>query len=132
MRHRLLVVDDDVVVRRAYREHFAASGFDVRAARGPGDAVSQLARRRFDAVIVDVCLTRGGLEGLRVAGGVRERRRTRPVLVLTAYGTPTHAGAAARLGADVFLHKPVSLIWLARLLHSRIQRRRRPRAVRAS
>jgi two-component system response regulator QseB len=127
----LLVVDDDVVVRRAYRTHFAARGFEVRAARDSGEAALLLARRRFDAVIVDVCLTRGGVEGLTLAGDIRERRRTRPVLVLTAYGVPVHALAAARLGADVFLHKPVSLIWLERLLCARIERRRRAAAARA-
>jgi two-component system response regulator AtoC len=131
VRRRLLVVDDDVVVRRAYRAHFSARGYEVRAARGPGEAAALLAKRRFDAVILDVCLSRDGIEGLALAGGVRERR-ARPVLVLTAYGVPLVAGAAARLGADLFLHKPVSLIWLEHLLCRRIERRRRASAARGA
>jgi DNA-binding NtrC family response regulator len=125
VRLRLLVVDDDVAVRRAYRSHFGARGFEVQAVGCPAAAVPLLARRRFHAVIVDVCLSRGGVEGLTLAGGIHERRRTRPVLVLTAYGAPAQAPAAARAGADLFLHKPVSLSWRERLLRARIERRRR-------
>ena len=46
-----------------------------------------------------------------------------PVVVLTAYGEPERAAAAARLGVDVFLHKPVSLVWLERLLRARFDER---------
>ncbi len=49
-----------------------------------------------------------------------------PVVVLTAYGEPHRAAAAARLGVDAFLHKPVSLVWLERLLRSRFGDRRGP------
>jgi CheY-like chemotaxis protein len=48
--------------------------------------------------------------------------------VLTAYGLPDRAEAAARLGVDAFLHKPVSLVWLETLLRGRIDDRRGPQA----
>jgi hypothetical protein len=41
------------------------------------------------------------------------------------YGLPDRAEAAARLGVDAFLHKPVSLVWLESLLRTRIDDRRR-------
>ena len=49
-------------------------------------------------------------------------------MVLTAYGLPDRAEAAARLGVDAFLHKPVSLVWLETLLRGRIDDRRGPQA----
>ena len=129
MRQRVLVVDDDARLRGVYRGHFSSAGFQVRTAANLGEACALLAKQSFDAVIVDVSLSRGGVEGLRIAGDVLRRRRARSVLVLTAYGAPAHAAAAARLGVDAFLHKPVSLLWLERLLRARIERRQRAAAL---
>jgi len=124
---RLLVIDDDEAVLRTYEAHFARAGFEVERAATLQQAAAHLSAHRFDAVIADVCLTPGGgPEGLSVAAFLRNGRQQAPVIVLTAYGEPDHAVAAARLGADAFLHKPVSLVWLEGLLRSRIDDRRGP------
>jgi DNA-binding NtrC family response regulator len=123
--NRLLVVDDDESVLRTYERHFEAAGFEVHRAGSLQQAADRLAAHSFDAVIADVCLTPGvGSEGLTIAAFLRNQRRQSPVIVLTAYGAPDHAEAAARLGADAFLHKPVSLVWLEGLLRARIEDRR--------
>ena len=123
---RLLVVDDEDSVRRAYQTHFTGAGFDVQGAATLKEAAERLAAHTFDAVIADVCLTpEVGSEGLAIAAYLRHLRRDPPVVVLTAYGSPERAEAAARLGVDAFLHKPVSLVWLESLLRSRIDDHRR-------
>jgi DNA-binding NtrC family response regulator len=123
---RLLVVDDEDSVRRAYQAHFAGAGFEVQSAATLQEAAERLAAHSFDAVIADVCLTPGvGSEGLAIAAYVRHLRHDPPVVVLTAYGSPERAEAAARLGVDAFLHKPVSLVWLESLLRARIDDHRR-------
>lgn len=126
MRERLLVIDDDDTVRQAYETHFSRSGFEVRAASSLQEAASHLSGHAFDAVIADVILTSDvGSEGLAIAAYLRHQRHAPPVVVLTAYGAPEKAEAAARLGVDAFLHKPVSLVWLEGLLRSRIEDHRR-------
>lgn len=126
MRERLLVIDDDDTVRQAYETHFSRSGFEVRAASSLQEAASHLSSHAFDAVIADVILTSDvGSEGLAIAAYLRHQRQAHPVVVLTAYGAPEKAEAAARLGVDAFLHKPVSLVWLEGLLRSRIEDHRR-------
>jgi DNA-binding NtrC family response regulator len=123
---RLLIVDDDEHVRRTYLAHFSQAGFEVHSAGSLQEAAERLAGNRFDAVIADVCLTPDvGSEGLAIAAYLRHLRSDPPVVVLTAYGAPDRAEAAARLGVDAFLHKPVSLVWLEDLLRSRIDDRRR-------
>ena len=123
---RLLVVDDEDNVRRAYQTHFTGAGFEVQSAATLQEAAERLASHTFDAVIADVCLTpEVGSEGLAIAAYLRHLRRDPPVVVLTAYGSPERAEAAARLGVDAFLHKPVSLVWLESLLRSRIDDHRR-------
>jgi CheY-like chemotaxis protein len=122
---RLLVVDDDDSVRGVYESHFSGAGFEVHAAASLQEAAERLAGNTFDAVIADVCLTPGvGSEGLALAAYLRHQRSHPPVVVLTAYGAPDRAEAAARLGVDAFLHKPVSLVWLEGLLRARIDGRR--------
>jgi two-component system OmpR family response regulator len=122
---RLLVVDDSEAVRRAYESHFSRCGFEVETACCLREATERLANAPFSAVIVDVSLSTGaGVEGLAIAAYLRQMQGTPPVVVLTAYGEPQRAAAAARLGVDAFLHKPVSLVWLERLLRSRVDERR--------
>jgi len=124
---RLLLIDDDEAVLRTYEAHFARAGFEVERAVSLQQAAERLARQPFDAVIADVCLTPDGrAEGLSIASFRHDGRREAPVVVLTAYGAPDQAVAAARLGADAFLHKPVSLVWLEGLLRARIDDRRGP------
>lgn len=126
---RLLVVDDDEHVRRTYQAHFAGAGFEVHCASSLPEAAERLAGTKFDAVIADVCLTPDvGSEGLAIAAYLKHLRQDPPVVVLTAYGLPDRAEAAARLGVDAFLHKPVSLVWLESLLRTQIGDRRHPPA----
>jgi two-component system, NtrC family, response regulator AtoC len=123
---RILVVDDDDGVRGIYQSHFSGAGFEVHSAATLQEAAERLAGHTFDAVIADICLTpEVGSEGLAIAAFLRHQRHAPPVLVLTAYGAPDRAEAAARLGVDAFLHKPVSLVWLESLLRARIDDRRR-------
>jgi DNA-binding NtrC family response regulator len=120
----LLVVDDDPDVRRAYEAYFSPRGYEVQGASSLREGRARLASASFAAVIVDMCLGRDGAEGLDLAAQIAKQRDTRPVLVLTAYGEPIFGRVAARLGADAFLHKPVSLVWLEDLLRRAIAERR--------
>jgi DNA-binding NtrC family response regulator len=123
---RILVVDDDEGVRGIYQSHFSRAGFEVHSAASLQEAAERLAGSTFDAVIADICLTpEVGSEGLAIAAFLRHQRHAPPIVVLTAYGAPDRAEAAARLGVDAFLHKPVSLVWLESLLRARIDDRRR-------
>jgi len=120
------VIDDDENVRRVYESHFTGAGFEVQCAATLQEAAQCLAGHRFDAVIADIALTPEiGSEGLAIAAYLRHLRQAPPVVVLTAYGAPDRAPAAARLGVDAFLHKPVSLVWLESLLRARIDDHRR-------
>jgi DNA-binding NtrC family response regulator len=126
VRDRLLVVDDDEDVRRVYQAHFSRAGFEVQGAATFKEAADCLSSHVFQAVIADISLTPTvGSEGLAIAAYLRHlNREPTPVVVLTAYGEPEKAVAAARLAVDAFLHKPVSLVWLEGLLRSRIDERR--------
>jgi DNA-binding NtrC family response regulator len=124
MSDHLLVVDDDEAVCQTFRDYFGGAGFEVETARSIAEAAERLSSVRYAAVIVDICLSSKGTEGLAVAAYVRQMRAEVPVVILTAYGSPQNADVAARLDVDAFLHKPVSLVWLKGLLRTRIAARR--------
>jgi two-component system response regulator AtoC len=124
MSDHLLVVDDDDAICQTLRDYFEGAGFEVETARSIPEAAERLSSARYAAVIVDVCLSNKGTEGLAIAAYVRHLRADLPVVILTAYGSPQNAAAAADLGVDAFLHKPVSLVWLKGLLRTRIATRR--------
>jgi len=123
MSERLLVIDDNDGVREVLRSHLAGMGFAVDVAATLTEAATQLALTPYSAVISDVSLTEEtGKEGLAIAAFVRALWDEMPVVILT--GAPASAPAAARIGVDAFLHKPVSLVWLGDLIRERIADRR--------
>ena len=132
MSERVLIIDDDEVVREVLRSHLAEAGFAVEVACSLPEAASRLAATPYSAVIADVSLSEeeAGKEGLAIAALIRAVWEDTPVVILT--GTPTSAAAAARLRVDAFLHKPVSLRWLGELIRERIADRRRVTAAAAS
>ncbi len=122
MSERLLVIDADAQVRTSYARHFEAAGFDVRVVSSFSE-VQRQAPAPFDAVIADVCPPTADAPDAAIAAALRGTGAA--VIVLTAYGEPSRAAVASRIGmADAFLHKPVSLVWLEMLLRGRIAARR--------
>lgn len=124
MSERVLIVDDNESVREVFRSHLAGVGFAVDVACSLPEAAQRLAVTPYSAVIADVSLSEeeAGKEGLAIAAFIRALWEDAPVVILT--GAATSAAAAARLGVDAFLHKPVSLHWLGELIRERIADRR--------
>src|SRR5260370_17319033 len=75
MSDRLLVVDDDDAIRQTFRSFFSAAGFEVDLASNLTEAADRLATVKYAAVIVDICLTERGTEGLAIAAHVRQIAR---------------------------------------------------------
>jgi DNA-binding NtrC family response regulator len=116
-RRRLLVVDDEEAILLAFLDYFTLHGFDVRCARDRAEAQEQLEREAFDGVIADLRLAgSGGLEGLEVVERARRRWPGTRTVIVTAYGSPEVESEARRRGVDAFLHKPVRLQEIARVV----------------
>lgn len=101
---RVLVVDDDPMVRRLLTTVLTAQGIDVVGEATDGDeVVPAVAEHRPDVVLMDVHMRRtGGLEAIREL-----RRRPEPpaVIALTSFGTDETVVAALAAGAQGFLGK---------------------------
>ena len=99
----ILIIDDEIQIRRLLRITLEAAGYRVREAETGALGLNEAAVRRPDAVILDLSLPdQSGLEVLR---RLREWSRL-PVLVLSVRGEEKDKIDALDAGADDYLTKP--------------------------
>ena len=104
-RSEVLVIDDEIQIRRLLRVTLEAAGYSVREADCGGVGISEVTFRRPDAIILDLGLP--DIPGLEVLRRIREWSKV-PVLVLSVLGQDEKKIAALDSGADDYLTKPFS------------------------
>jgi two-component system KDP operon response regulator KdpE len=102
---RLLIIDDEVQIRRLLQVTLEEGGFDVREADTGRTGLSEAAALQPEAIILDLGLP--DMDGLDVLRRLREWSQT-PVLVLTVRDREQQKIAALDAGADDYLTKPFS------------------------
>ena len=118
---KLLIVDDEPIIRDSLAEFLAQEGFDVTACGDAEEALAHARRTRFDLALCDVQLP--GIDGLELLDRLLKISPETVVLLITAYGTVETAVAAFQRGAHDYLIKPILLdevlIKIRRLLEAR-------------
>jgi two-component system KDP operon response regulator KdpE len=99
----ILVIDDEVQIRRLLRLTLESAGYRVREAATGALGLNEAAVQRPDAIVLDLSLP--DLSGLDVLRRVREWSRI-PVLILSVRGAESDKIAALDAGADDYLTKP--------------------------
>lgn len=94
--------------------------FRAISAAGVEEALVQLRRQRFSAVLTDLKLPAGS--GLDVLKAALDDDPAVPVIIMTAYGTIAQAVSAMREGAYDFIQKPIDLDQLKHVLTRAIER----------
>lgn len=102
-RHTLLVIDDEVQIRRLLRITLEGAGYRVRDASTGQLALHEIATQPPDAAVLDLGLP--DLDGVEVLRRLREWSHL-PVLVLTVRDSEDDKIAALDAGADDYLTKP--------------------------
>lgn len=116
---RMLVVDDERVIRFALKSYFGEHGLTVDCAAERDEALEMIARTNYDIVIADLRLSgTTSEEGLDVIRAARRQSRDTRVILLTAYRTSAVDERAKDLGVDMLLHKPKPLAQLAQAVFS--------------
>jgi CheY-like chemotaxis protein len=111
---RILLVDDDVFVRRLLRMTLPAHEFEIAEASDGDIALDLIEAQHPELVLLDwqMPITHGSTVLMRL----QERHPDLPVVVLTADGT--QRAEAMRLGATAFLTKPFSPLGLLAMIES--------------
>ena len=101
---RVLVVDDEPVLLRAYVRWLEAGGYAVESATDGRAAATLVAENSFDVIVSDIAMP--GMDGIQLLRTVRERDFDVPIILIT--GTPAVETAikAVEYGALRYLVKP--------------------------
>ena len=102
---KILIIDDEIQIRRLLRMVLRSRGFDVCEAETGILGLSETASARPDAVILDMMLP--DMDGLAVLSRMREWTDV-PVLILSVRDTESLKVSALELGADDYVTKPFS------------------------
>jgi len=103
---RVLVADDDPVVRALLRNLLSAEGYTIVEAK-TGNEVLQALNDHIDLVLMDVRMP--DLGGMEVLQRLKEQGREVGVLMMTAFGSSNLAIRAIQLGAYDYITKPFEL-----------------------
>lgn len=100
---KLLLIDDDQELCQLLNEYLTAEGFQVDMAHDGEQALEQVTRDNYAAIVLDVMLPKRS--GFDVLKEVRQKYTT-PVLMLTAKGDTIDRVVGLEIGADDYLPKP--------------------------
>jgi DNA-binding NtrC family response regulator len=114
---RVLVLDDDDLLRLIITERLSRGGFVVTAVATVAQARAEIQRETPDIALLDVKLPDG--EGTDLLPQLAEAET--PCVMMTAHGTVESAVAALKLGARDYLEKPFSLDKLEATLGSALE-----------
>ena len=102
---KLLVVDDDQIIRESLCEFLKLEGYQCRQAADFKQALGELEKQDYNLVVTDVNMPEmDGFELLRV---IRKRYPEVVTIVITGYGTIESAVEAIKMGAYDYLTKPI-------------------------
>jgi len=102
---RILVVDDEEMIRRSYQEILELSGFEVDTAQDAFDAERICLSQSFDAIFADIFMPE--MDGIELLENIKESQPDTPIILFTGMPSVETAADAIRLGASDYLTKPV-------------------------
>jgi putative two-component system response regulator len=101
---RILVIDDEPLIRELMVEILEAGGYAVEGADQFEKALALLERREFDGVVSDIVMP--GCSGLDLLEAIHARRPSMPVVLVTGAGTYENLSQALARGAAGLVTKP--------------------------
>ncbi|HYJ78777.1 MAG TPA: sigma-54 dependent transcriptional regulator [Longimicrobiaceae bacterium] len=111
MSARVLVVEDQALVRDLIVQVLREEGHAVETAETGEEALRRLERELYDVVLLDLALP--GIGGMEVLSAARSLQTDAQFVMMTGHGSVASAVEAVRLGAFDYLAKPVEVDELA-------------------
>src|SRR5919112_5237245 len=119
---RVMVVDDDAVLRRLVSDQIGRMGFDATPAASGEEALEVLSKSDFDVVLLDIRMP--GMSGLDALRAIRRLEEPPEVIMLTADTSLPTGIESMRLGAYDYLTKPATLDEIEAVIRKADEKRR--------
>lgn len=104
---KILVVDDDALLRDFLNETLNRTGFKVELVSTGEEALEKIKQEDYDIILSDIRMPNMG--GMELLATVKKYLPDAKVVMMTAYGTVQNAVEAMKLGAFEYVMKPFSL-----------------------
>ena len=125
LKTRILVVDDDQRLRDLLVKYLGGEGYEVKAVHDGAGMDKQLARERYDLLVLDLMLP--GEDGLAICRRLRVQPAARnsgpAIIMLTAKGDDVDRIVGLEMGADDYLPKPFNPRELLARINAVLRRR---------
>lgn len=107
MKKKILIAEDDAVIRDVLQEHLENEGYEVHVASNGKEAIQITKQERPDVVVMDLFMpVMDGWEATRQIKVDKETANTR-VICLSAYTSPGHTEKSKESFCDLLLIKPI-------------------------
>jgi CheY-like chemotaxis protein len=116
---RVLLVDDDDVIRTTVGTLLAMSGFEITTAASVRDALKLICSETFDVVLSDLHMPGAG-DGLTVISAMRHANPKTITILLSAFPQMSAASQALVMQADEILFKPLKIDSLMNIIRHRV------------
>ena len=123
-KHRILVVDDELLIRDLLYDFFTGEDWDITVADGGQKAIDFLKNREFDVVLTDLKMP--DVDGLELTGRIRSLYGSLPVIIMTGYPSMDSALAALRFKVDDYIIKPFNVNQLFKVVQRVVEQSAQP------
>jgi DNA-binding NtrC family response regulator len=124
---RILIVDDELVVRDSLGKWFVSEGYQARPVAGAREALEIIQTAEFDIALIDIKMP--GMDGMELQARLREADPDLTVVVMTGYASVETAVQALKRGAYDYITKPVDPDELSHLVANALEHKRARREV---
>jgi len=118
-RKRLLIVDDELLIRDLLYDHFSSCNYAITLADNGQSAMACLTEEKFDTVILDLKMP--DMDGLEVGSVIREKQPGAPIIIITGYPSVESAVEALRRRYFDYFVKPFNMKKLEKAVSAAIQ-----------
>ncbi len=121
--YRILIVDDEPIVRRGIKKSLNWNEFDIEMvaeAENGVEALEQVMETQPDIILLDICMPR--MDGLEFAAIVRKRFPHIRIVIITGFHDFEYARSALRAGVDDYILKPITKEDVARIVTQQLER----------
>jgi len=113
-KRKILIVEDEAVVRESVRDWLVEDGYDVDVAENGEEALKKIKKEEFGVIVLDLKLP--GIDGLQVFEQAKELQPETKGVIITAYPSKETQERAKRLGLMDYLAKPFKVEDLEKLI----------------
>ncbi len=119
---RILVADDEQLIREVLADFLSMEGFHVRTAADGREAIGELSRAPYDLVLSDLKMPNMG--GLELLGAIQENTPNVVTVIMTGFGTVETAIHAMKQGAYDYILKPFKMEEVVQTIRRALEQQR--------